>query len=181
MIYVKDDYLGKGTFESLRDYCYSTPFTIKEVGGKAFSVLETPEPLLKLFQIEGHNLILSFIRSAYKDFDTDLRIHADGIINKQRTALASVLYISDIPYNGTAFFKNHKYGKSLPEDISEEEFNRLIIEESNEKKYWEQTDVISGYPNRLLMYDANYFHAKWPPHIYSGTRIVLVNFYAKIK
>lgn len=182
MIIITDDFFGENTFKAIQEYC-EQDFQIVNIGGKEFSVLQTPEELLPLIQLEGYELTLTFIRNAWKDFDTDLRIHCDYYINNKKTDLASVLYINDskgITPNGTAFFKHKKYGIKSPENLSKEEFDRLITEDSNNIDSWDKTDYISSVPNRRLLYDANYWHSKYPNIIKEGIRIVLVCFYSKI-
>ena len=96
--------------------------------------------------------------------------------------LSSVLYINDeedVTPNGTAFYKHHKYGYELPE-VSEQEFNRMILEDAKDPSKWTKTDTISAKPNRFLLYQANYFHSKFPAHIVQGERQVLVTFYKKL-
>src|SRR5690606_14328916 len=116
----------------------------------------------------------------HRNFDTDFRIHADGIIMNEKTDLASVLYISESNTpNGTAFWQHHKHGKSLPADVTEQEFNRLLTEDSNDLSKWKQIGFVQNVPNRLLTYNANHFHSKFPSLIDSGERIVLVTFYKK--
>src|SRR5690606_23350004 len=104
MIYVTDNFFTPENFKFLQEYC-KQDFTIQNVGGKDFSVLPTPQEILPLLNIDGHKLILSFIRSAYKGFDTDARVHADGIILGEKTDYASVIYINNeegVTPNGTA-------------------------------------------------------------------------------
>jgi hypothetical protein len=137
---------------------------------------------LEYLQIPNYELHLTFIRSANKDFDNDLRIHADNIIEGKKTALASVLYIStgaETSANGTAFWKHHKHGLKLPEDVTNEEFDRLLTEDSNDLKKWDLVNIAWAVPNRRVLYDSNLFHSKWPAEISVGTRIVLVCFYTK--
>jgi hypothetical protein len=180
MIYVVDNFFTPENFKFLQEYC-KQDFTIQKAGEKEFSVLPTPKEILPLLNIDGHKLILSFIRSAYKGFDNDLRIHCDGLIMGEKTVLATVIYLNDpegVTPNGTSFFKHFRYGLSLP-DVTNEEFDRLITEDSNDESKWEQTDFISAVPNRLLAYSSNYFHAKYPKEITEGVRIVCVNFYSK--
>jgi len=100
-------------FTALQDICTNTEFEIVKVGEKEFSIMKTPEDILPYFQIPGHEIILSFIRDAYADFDTDYRIHADNVINGHKTSFASVLYINKpegVTPNGTAFWEHEKYG-----------------------------------------------------------------------
>jgi hypothetical protein len=133
--------------------------------------------------IDGYEVILSFVRSAYKGFDDDLRIHADNIIQGSKTSIATVLYINDedgVTPNGTAFWEHYIYGRSLPIDCTDEEFNNVIEVDANNRSAWIFKDYISSRPNRMLTYDANYFHSKHPAEITEGIRKVLVTFYTKI-
>jgi hypothetical protein len=97
--------------------------------------------------------------------------------------LASVLYINDstgVTPNGTAFWEHHKHGYEAPKDVSPEEFDRLILEDSNQNENFTMTDKIMARPNRLLVYNAQFFHSKWPFQINQGERIVCATFYKKI-
>lgn len=182
MIQISDNFLPREVFENLQEYCYGNDFKIVEIGEKKFSVLQTPDELLQYLQVDGHQLILTFIRNAYESFDTDLRIHADNIINGHKTSIASVLYLNrpeEVSSNGTAFWNHINYGLTLPDNTSEEEFNRLITEDSNDISKWCKAGLIYSVPNRMVVYQSNYFHSKWPKVIEKGTRIVLVCFYKK--
>ena len=175
-----DNFLPEGLFQELSDYCRQKEFQLVNVGEKQFLVLPTPPIITEYLQIPEHEIILTFIRKAHKDFDTDIRVHADGIINNEKTHLASVLYISESNTpNGTAFWQHHKHGKSLPADVTEQEFNRLLTEDSNDLSKWKSIGFVQNVPNRLLTYNANHFHSKFPSLIDSGERIVLVTFYKK--
>lgn len=182
MINVTDNFLSKILFYLLEKYC-KKEFKIIQVGEKKFSVLDTPPEIIPYLQIPNHKIILTFIRNAYSEFDTDWRIHADNIIQGEKTSLASVLYINnlqDVTENGTAFWKHNKYGLSLPKDITNKDFDRLLLDDSNDLSKWKQTDFISNVPNRFLTYDSNYFHSKFPNKIEKGVRIVLVTFYKQL-
>lgn len=178
-----DNFLPENSFKQLKNYCNENDFKIVDAGGKLFSILETPTEMIGPLLEEGYRLILTFIREAYDGFDNEFRIHADNIIKGEKTALAKVLYINNpemVTENGTAFWKHHKHGVELPEDVTNEEFDRLLLEDSNNIKLWEQTDFVEAKPNRLLTYNSNQFHSKWPANIAKGRRVVLVAFYAKI-
>jgi hypothetical protein len=179
---VQENFLPEDIFQELRIYCKENEFKIIKLGEKEFSVLPVPDYVKEFLHIPDHELHLTFIRSAYKDFDKDLRIHADNIIEGKKTSLASVLYIStgaETSVNGTAFWKHHEHGLKLPEDVTNEEFDRLIIQDSNDLNKWELLDVVFSAPNKRVLYDSNLFHSKWPAEILVGTRIVLVCFYTK--
>lgn len=175
-----DNFLPEGLFQELSDYCKQKEFQLVNVGEKQFLVLPTPPIITEYLQIPEHEIILTFIRKAHKEFDTDIRVHADGIINNEKTHLAAVLYISESNTpNGTAFWQHHKHGKSLPADVTEQEFNRLLTEDSNDLSKWKSICFVQNVPNRLLTYNSNHFHSKFPSLIDSGERIVLVTFYKK--
>lgn len=183
MTEVKDGFLPNEIFKELQDYCNKEQFQIVQAGDKAFSVLEVPENIKPFLEIEGHELVLSFIRNAYNDFDNDWRIHADNIIMNERVSIASVLYINDpkgVSENGTSFYEHHLHGKELSECVSEEEYNRLILEDSNDLTKWLETDYVKSKPNRLLKYNSNLFHSKHPNQIKKGKRIVMASFYKRI-
>lgn len=183
MIHVQDNFLPINIFSSLQKYCEDNPFEIVTVGEKKFSVLPTPDEVDPIIQIPGHKIILSFIRNAHKDFDTLPRIHADNIINGKKTSLARVIYLNDphgVTPNGTSFYKHEKYGPELPDNISFQVFNDVLIKDSNNLSKWTPTDFIYSYPNRSVLYNSNYFHSKFPYKIEKGTRIVLVVFYTKL-
>jgi len=182
MISVIDDFLSQITFNKIQDNLKNDEFRIVTVGEKSFNIINTPDYVVPLVQLEGYDTILTFIRKAHAHFDTDPRIHADNIINGHKSDLASVLYLNlkeGVTENGTQFFEHHTYGHNLPEDISNEDFDRLLIEDSNNPDLWKKTDFISSKPNRFLIYDSNYFHSKYPFKIEKGERIVLVTFYKK--
>lgn len=179
MIQVFDNFLEKELFETLQEHCETSEFKITKVGEKEFCVLDTPPTLLKYLSIPGQEIILSFIRKAYPGFDEDYRIHCDGTIAGKQTTLASVLYINKpegVTKNGTCFWKHEIHGDKLV-DYDNQEFDRLLIEDANDLSKWEQTDKIYSKPNRLLVYEANYFHSKFPAKIEEGARCVLVTFY----
>ena len=72
---------------------------------------------------------------------------------------AIVLYISPKEIedlHGTAFWEHKVYGKSLPKDTTDEEYDRMIMKESENLDMWRLSSV-SGYEeNRLISYPAHY-------------------------
>jgi Family of unknown function (DUF6445) len=182
MIEIKDDFLPYSIFKKLQNYCLVNEFKIVEVGNKKFSILETPENIKEYLNKDGYDIILTFIRSAWNDFDNEIRIHCDWNIMEQKTSLASILYINDdfeCSKNGTAFYNHHLHGKELSECSKEEEYNRLILEDSNNEFKWKKTKYVNSKPNRLLTYSSNLFHSKYPKQIKKGVRKVCVVFYVK--
>lgn len=183
MIQVFNDFFGEEMFIALQKYCNESNFQIKEVGDKKFSILQTPDQVVPLIELSGYKIILTFIRNAYKGFDDDLRIHADNIINGSKADLACVIYLNDpegVTKNGTAFYDHSNYGSKLPLGTSNEEFDRIIKEDSNDASIWNENARIYSKPNRIVVYDANYFHSKFPKEILEGERQVLVCFYSAV-
>ena len=72
MISVVDNFLPEEEFKALQEYCDNNLFEIVSFPGKSFSVLAPPESLYKRLEIDGYEVILSFIRNAYKGFDNDI-------------------------------------------------------------------------------------------------------------
>ena len=179
---ITNNFLPDDVFKALQDYCNTNEFEIKQVGNKQFSVLPVPDFLLGFFQIPDHDLILAFLRSAKSDFDIRPSIHHDGVMAGMKIALASVLYINskdDVTKNGTAFWKHHIYGKNAPDEISNEEFDRLLIEDANDLTKWKRIKTVWAEPNRRVLFSGKTFHSKFPSIIEVGNRKVLVCFYSK--
>lgn len=182
MIYINDNYFNDETFAKLQTYCFENQFVIKKIGDKEFCILPTPEDIIPIIQLQNYDLILTFIRKAYKGFDDDMRIHADSIINGRKSDIASVIYINEtegVTLNGTMFWKHKDHGFRMPTNVSNEEFDRMIEEESNNPQNFTRTHYVDAHPNRMLMYESNLFHSKYPKEIKKGERIVMVNFYSK--
>ena len=183
MINIIDNFLPEDEFKSLQEYCDNNLFEIVSRPGKLFSVLSTPSSIYNYIHIEGYEIVLSFVRSAYKDFDTNLWIHADNIIEGKRVDISSVLYINEeqgVTPNGTAFWEHYSHGVKLSKDCSDSEFDNILIKDADDRSSWLKKDYISSRPNRMLTYDADYFHSKYPEEITEGIRKVLVTFYTKI-
>ncbi len=185
MIIIEDNFLSEKSFRGLQDYC-KQEFRIERAGAgdqwKEFLVLDTPPDIQSQLWLEDHEIIFSFIRKAHAGFDTDPRIHSDGIIMNKYVDVASVLYINEnegVSRNGTAFYDHAFFGEKLPKDVKPELYND-VLKDSNVTELWQQTDKVYAKPNRLLSYPANYFHAKFPAKIETGERIVLVTFYSEI-
>lgn len=180
---VTDNFLPPELFKELQNYCNDNEFQIVQVGEKEFSVLPVPDYVMPYLEIHGYELILSFLRSAKNDFDTNYRIHADHVLNGRKTALASVLYVNSnkgVSVNGTSFWRHHIHGERLPDDTSNEEFDRLLLEDSDDLSKWEHVLSVFAVPNRMLVFDSNLFHSKFPKVVKTGERKVLVCFYEKI-
>jgi hypothetical protein len=178
-----DSFLPDFEFKALQEYCLKTPFQIVEFGGKEFSVLQIPKHIYPYFEKEGYDIIFGFIRNAHKNFDNEERIHADGIIMDKKTDLASVFYINDskgVTKNGTKFYSHSTHGTHFDFSLGTPEFNKLINEDAKDISKWTELEFVQSFPNRLLTYNANRFHGKWPAKIKRGVRIVLVCFYSKI-
>jgi len=187
MIYFKDDFLDNGDYNKLSLELSDSDFEEMVVGGKSFYVVSSNSfidhvILSKLERIEGRKLtnILSFFRMSSENLDTDWRIHSDQKINGEQPDRAVVLFMSpsysDIELHGTAFWEHEKYGHELP-NVSNSEFDKVLIEDANDTCKWKLNSVVGHRENRLVSYPASYFHSKYPNKSWKERRIVFVMFY----
>lgn len=187
MIYILDDFVDKKLFEIANNYLKKGSWTEKKAGDKNFYIQESNEEfdnyvLNKLSKFEGKKLynILSFFRMSNAEFDDDWRIHADAKIKGERPDRAAVLYMSPRELedlHGTAFYEHDVYGKELPMDISDKEFDLLLTEDSEILEKWRLSSVVGYQQNRILSYPSNYFHSKFPNTSWKEGREVYVIFY----
>jgi hypothetical protein len=187
MINVVDDFLEENIYESVYQHLSDNEFVKVEVGDKPFWVQYTNEEfdnliLDKLSKIDGvkRECLLGFFRVATEELDTDWRIHADSKVGDIRPERALVLYISPSTkegLHGTAFWKHKEMGYKMPEDTSDEEANRFLLEEANNLDNWELHSVVGYRPNRAVMYPSVYFHSKYPNTGWKEGRMVYVMFY----
>lgn len=182
MIYIKDNFLPTELYKELINYC--DDFKKIETPGKDFFVKELPSELIhyierSLEKLEGRDIksIICFAREAKKNQDNNWRIHNDTVIEGQQPDRAMVLFVkaNEDKLNGTAFWEHENYGYTYNES-SGEEFNRMLIEDANDKSKWKLNSVVGYRDNRLLSYPCNYFHSKYPNE-YKDQRIVVVMFY----
>lgn len=187
MINIIDNFLPKDIYDSIYKKLASNQFKEIEAGDKKFWVqFSTPEfdeyviKLINLYEgVRRHN-IFSFFRIATSSVDTDWRIHSDAIINGERPERALVLYISPSTMNtmhGTAFWKHKEFGDFMPKDVSAEDYDRVLLNESNDIDKWDLQSVIGYKINRALCYPSNYFHSKYPNTAWAEGRMVYVMFY----
>jgi len=183
MIYIKDNFLPKNLYKELVNFC-EQDFKEVKYPEKSFWVKELPDTLISYIEtsiekIEGNKVksILCFAREAKQKQDDDWRIHNDTIIEGQQPDRAIVLFVNanEDELNGTAFWEHKDYGYTYDND-SEEEFNRMLLEDSNDKSKWKLNSVVGYRDNRLLSYPCNYFHSKYPNE-FKDQRTVVFMFY----
>lgn len=184
MIYVIDDFVDLTEMNNIKD-----DFTRVDTPGKSFWVKLPSEMFLehvckKVSDVENSTIIpiLSFFRQAKEGQDNDWRIHCDYIIEGQKPDRALVVYMSDDnkeSLNGTAFWEHAVYGDCV-EDISNEDYDSLLENDSNNLDRWTLKSVIGHKKGRVLSYPCNYFHSKYPNE-FKEDRIVFVMFYKTIK
>jgi hypothetical protein len=187
MINIIDNFLDKDVYESTYNKLNSNDFNEIKAGDKSFwvqfSYPNFDEMVLdKISKSEGikRNNIFSFFRVATDKVDTDWRIHSDAIINGERPERALVLYISPSSMkglHGTAFWKHKELGDCLPEDVSFDKYDDVLLNESNNIEKWDLHSIIGYKVNRALMYPCNYFHSKYPNLGWEEGRMVYVMFY----
>lgn len=187
MISIWDNFLGKTLVTKELERVVVEGFDEHIVGGKSFYVNMPSKEFDKnivtaLQRIHRSDIdkVLSFIRVATDKLDTDWRIHSDMNIMGRRPDRAAVLYMSPRvvdDLHGTAFWSHKTYGNYLPQWVTDEEFNKMITSEANEMDQWQLRSVIGYEQDRLVDYDASYFHSKYPNKAWEDGRIVYVIFY----
>lgn len=187
MINVIDNFLDGNTYKATYNKLSSNEFKEVDVGDKSFWVqYSTTEfdglVLDKISKTEGvkRKNIFSFFRVATDKVDTDWSIHSDAIINGERPERALVLYLSPSTMkglHGTAFWKHKELGDSLPEDVSFDDYDNVLLNESNNIDKWDLHSVIGYKVNRAVCYPCNYFHSKYPNVGWEKGRMVYVMFY----
>ena len=187
MIYIKDNFIEKELFTKTKNSLSNNRYDDILAGEKLFHVQWPSQEfdqhvLSKLKEIEQRDLykILSFFRISSDKLDTDWRIHSDLIINVEKPDRAAIIYMSPKErddLHGTALWHHKVYGKKLPQNTSNEEYDRMITKESENLEMWQLSSVIGYEQNRLLSYPANYFHSKYPNKSWENGRQVFVIFY----
>ena len=187
MIYFIDDFLPDYILDETIKDLSSQDYWELETPGKSFYVQEASQPFLNhvcdsLGAIEGVviNPIVGFFRISNDMLDTNWRIHSDLNIDGQQPDRALVLYISPREIeklHGTALWRHKNYGKSLPKETTNEEYDRMILKESENLDNWTLDSVVGYEQNRAISYPANYFHSKYPNKSWKSGREVFVMFY----
>lgn len=188
MIYIEDNFLDDFTFENTLEYLEDNEFKKVTAGEKDFWCQFSNDDfddyvISKIETLENKNIknIFSFFRVSTNEIDNDWRIHADTIIMGDKPNRAIVLYLSDSfkkDLHGTAFWEHTEMGETMPVDISDEEFDKILLRDSNNLDKWNLKSVVGYKPNRLISYPCNYFHSKYPNESWNQGRVVYVMFYA---
>ena len=191
MIYFIDNFLPNYILDETIKDLSTQDYQELKTPGKSFYIQQATQPFINhvsgsLGALEGNIVepILSFFRISNNVLDTNWRIHSDLKIEGQQPDRALVLYISPRKINelhGTALWKHKTYGKSLPNNITDKEFDRMILKESENLDMWTLDSVIGYNQNRAISYPANYFHSKYPNKSWKQGREVFVMFYKIIK
>ena len=191
MVYFIDDFLPSYILEETIQDLSSKNYEELKTPGKSFYVQQATQPFINhvtgsLSTFEGNIVenILGFFRVSNEELDTDWRIHSDLNIEGQKPDRALVLYISPRKINelhGTALWEHKTYGKSLPNNTSNEEYDRMVMNESENLDMWTLNSVIGYKQNRAISYPANYFHSKYPNKSWKEGREIFVMFYKTIK
>tara|TARA_R110002012_G_scaffold85883_8_gene213988 strand:+ start:4997 stop:5605 length:609 start_codon:yes stop_codon:yes gene_type:complete len=189
MIYTKDDFLDEELFKYVEDFIKKSKWEKITIGNKddynfEIKYIEPEASFINYMQIwlgiierADVEILRSFFRKSNDKFDTDWRIHNDSIVDGVQPDRAVVFYITENnmkKQNGTAFWSHKKHGYKF-EDLSIEEFNKLIREDSNNIKKWKLESIINHRKNRIISYPCNYFHSKYPDKV--KDRTVFVAFY----
>ncbi len=187
MIYVDDDFLDVETLDSVITYLTENEFKKLTAGDKDFWCQMSNDDfdayvLSKLEMKEQKELrsVFSFFRVSNDELDTDWRIHADTVIMGEQPERAIVLYLSDSysdGLHGTAFWEHVDMGYAQPLDVTDDEFDEILLRDSDDLDKWSLNSVVGYKPNRLVSYPCNYFHSKYPNKSWKEGRVVFVMFY----
>lgn len=187
MIYIIDDFIDKTFYNLGLSYLNGTAFEKQVVGGKDFYTVDAPESFVsyviqKLQQTEHRKLkpILAFFRESTDELDVSWRIHSDLKIKGEQPDRAIVLYMSPREkeeLHGTALWEHQIYGRELPPDTSDEEYDRMISVDAENLDMWRLSSVVGYEPNRLVSYPSSYFHSKYPNVSWKDGRKIFVMFY----
>jgi len=187
MIYFKDNFLNTYTLDE----------TIKDLSAQDYEEVKYPDKsfyiqhatnsfigyvIKKLEILENKNIenILAFFRVSNDKLDNTWRIHSDLNIQGEKPDRALVLYISPKKKNdlhGTAFWEHKVYGKRLPKETTNKEYDRMILNESENLDMWTLNSVVGYEQNRAISYPADYFHSKYPNKSWKSGREIFVMFY----
>ena len=187
MIYIVDDFVQKNLFEIANKHLDSNEFKKTEAGNKDFHIQQSNEEFdkyitQKISIIEGKEIknILSFFRIATDKLDVSWRIHSDLNIKGEKPDRALVLYLSPREkenLHGTALWEHDVYGRELPKDISDSDYDKMIKVDANNLDRWRLSTVVGYEENRLVSYPSSYFHSKYPNVSWEEGRKVFVMFY----
>ena len=187
MIYIVDDFVQKNLFEIANKHLDSNEFKEMKVSNKDFYIQQSNEEFdkyitQKISIIEGKEIknILSFFRIATDKLDVSWRIHSDLNIKGEKPDRALVLYLSPREkenLHGTALWEHDVYGRELPKDISDTDYDKMIKVDANNLDRWRLSTVVGYEENRLVSYPSSYFHSKYPNVSWEEGRKVFVMFY----
>ena len=187
MIYIVDDFVQKNLFEIANKHLDSNEFKEMKVSNKDFYIQQSNEEFdkyitQKISIIEGKKIknILSFFRIATDKLDVSWRIHSDLNIKGEKPDRALVLYLSPREkenLHGTALWEHDVYGRELPKDISDSDYDKMIKVDANNLDRWRLSTVVGYEENRLVSYPSSYFHSKYPNVSWEEGRKVFVMFY----
>ena len=187
MIYIVDDFVQKNLFEIANKHLDSNEFKKMKVSNKDFYIQQSNEEFdkyitQKISIIEGKKIknILSFFRIATDKLDVSWRIHSDLNIKGEKPDRALVLYLSPRErenLHGTALWEHDVYGRELPKDISDSDYDKMIKVDANNLDRWRLSTVVGYEENRLVSYPSSYFHSKYPNVSWEEGRKVFVMFY----
>ena len=191
MIHIQDNFIEKEFFDKTKNNLENSKYEDISAGEKLFHVQWSTQEfdhyvLNKLKKIEQRELykIFSFFRVSTDKLDTDWRIHSDLIINGEKPDRAAIIYMAPKErddLHGTALWDHKVYGKKLPKNTTNEEYDRMITKEAENLDMWRLNSVIGYEQNRLVSYPANYFHSKYPNKSWEEGREIFVLFYKTIK
>jgi hypothetical protein len=187
MIYILDDFVEKNLFKIANDHLDKNTFNKIKAGDKDFHIQPSNKEFdryvtSRLSMMEGKEIknILSFFRVSTDTLDVSWRIHSDLNINGEKPDRALVLYLSPREkedLHGTALWEHDIYGREIPKEITDEDYDKMIKLDANNLDRWRLSTVVGYEENRLVSYPSSYFHSKYPNISWKEGRKVFVMFY----
>lgn len=181
MMYSVDDFLERDVFESLRERAINATYVdwTSPIDGEVYKHVamddmpELKEAMLKLH--DGLEWVGSTFRVNYEGELPNRYIHSDvGYAD-----IAVVFYLNALQESGTATWRH-----IATDSISTR--NSIVIpeEDFNNPDKWVMTDMRAAKQNRVVAYDAQLYHSRYPFEGYGSTpangRLVAVMF-AKLR
>jgi hypothetical protein len=164
-------------------------FEVHNIGGKSFEVCplfgqDKSMVVQEISNAEGCLIkpVLGFYRRSDKNTDPTVRIHNDKYINGETVDGTCIIYLNNCKETtGTAFWKlDSQEADKERFSGSKAKYNNYLNDKAHLENLWTQYEFVDQVKNRMLLYDADLYHSKYP-HYQEEERIIIVMFYKRLK
>lgn len=167
----------------------ASDFATHEIGGKSFEVCHLSSlaqnlVIQEISKAEGCLVapVLGFYRRSDKETDPTVRIHNDKYINGETVDGTCIIYMNKCEKpTGTAFWELKKQkldNKRFWGGMNK--FNEYLTNDAHKESLWQKYDFVPQSQGKMLLYDADMYHSKYPHH-QEEERIIIVMFYKRLK